>query len=160
MNKHFRILVGFMAVGLTFLFLSCATFSLDSMEELNENDFFNNVQIKQQEAVTEQAFENIIAIYEMYIEKFTENTTRPDRIMEARYEIGYVNHYLKRYDDAEKIFRSIIAEYETGDVKYAPQWIMVLSKQLKEDIQTIRKERILAESEKQEKREALRNKSN
>ena len=136
-------------VGIIFQ-LSCTTFSIRDYTELDENDLFNKAQLLQQSAITKSKYEQTIELYELYIEKFSE---RPDRILESKYEIGYINFYLKQYDMAEEIFIFIIKQYEDGDAaKQAPQWILVLSKKLKNNIKALRTAKILEESEKLEKK--------
>ena len=73
--------------------------------------------------------------------------------MEARYEISYINYYLKNYDSAQNDFRSIINEYENGGSSYTMQWIYVLCVKLRDEITNIKKAEILKKEQKELKRQ-------
>lgn len=140
------------------VFASCTSFSVDSYNDLSENELFIVVQQKRLRAITDRNYEETIELYRYYIDKFN-STESLYRVMEARYEIGYCLLYLERHEEAEKQFRDIISDYENNDdiKKNTPQWIPVLSKQLKDKILKARTEKILEESEKLKKREERRN---
>lgn len=133
-----------------FLFVfSCSTFSASNFDGLSENDVFNKIQLSQQKASTKTQYNDIIASYQYYISNFD---SRLDRVMEARYEIAYINYYLKNYDAADADFRSIISEYENGGSSYTMQWIYVLSVKLRDEITKIKTEKILAAEKKSAKK--------
>lgn len=138
-------LVLFVFVGLS----SCTTLSMETFAKLSENDLFNTAQLYQQDAISDNQRLEAMRIYQYYIDKFD---THPYRVMESRYEIGFINFYLENYDEAEKIFRDLIQEYNEGGNKYTPQWIFILSTKLKDEIVQARKEKILKESEKAKKK--------
>lgn len=148
----FRRLVSFFPVASLFLLLltlsACTSFSTDDLQSLSENDLFNKAQRTQQSAVTKTEYKNTIQMYQYYIDRFNQ---RPDRVMEARYEIGYIHYFLGQYEAAEALFRTLIHEYDTGADAYTPQWIYVLSNQLKDKIVKLRSDRIVAESKKKSK---------
>lgn len=144
------------ALAVFFTLSGCTTFSQKEFEGLEENQLFNKIQIMQQNAISQKQYKKIIACYEYYI---ATHEQKLDRIMEARYEIGYINYYLKNYDAAQKEFRSIIHDYENGGSSYTMEWIYVLSIKLRDQITAIKKEEILKEELKAQKKEARKQKA-
>lgn len=126
----------------------CVTLKPEDYQNYDENKLFNTIQLKQQACVTKKEYNNVITLYQYYIEKFPE---KKDRVMESRYEIGYINYFLKNYDAAETIFRSIIADFEGGADQYALKWIEVLSIKLRDEITAIKTQKILEADAKQKK---------
>ncbi len=143
MNSFYKLTLIAISVIL-FLFTSCASFSIEELKELTEDELFTRAQLSQQQAISETDYKNTIATYEYYTQTFTD---RPDRSMEARYEIAYIHYYLEEYDIAEQIFRALIHEYENGANEYTPQWIFVLATKLKDKIVKMRTEEILEASQ-------------
>lgn len=122
------------------LLMSCLSVNLKDYDHYEENALFNEIQKKQQACTGEKAYKNVISLYQYYIDRFPE---RKDRVMEARYEIGYIHYFLKNYDEAEAVFRSIIVDFEQGAEQYAMQWIRVLSVKLRDEIVAIKTKKIL-----------------
>lgn len=145
--KYYHSLILFM---LLFSLGGCSTFSQKEFEGLDENQLFNKIQIMQQNAISPKQYKKIIACYQYYI---TTHEERRDRVMEARYEIAYINYYLKNYDSAQNDFRSIINEYENGGSSYTMQWIYVLCVKLRDEITNIKKAEILKKEQKELKRQ-------
>ena len=102
----------------------------DSIDEnLSINEYFQ----KAQEAVVQwNDYDTALLYYKTFEERFPEEYAR---IVEADYEIAFIYYKKEQYDQAEALFKDIIARYDTPLAETFYLWPKVLSEKILEKIQ-------------------------
>ncbi|MBN2509326.1 MAG: hypothetical protein JXB03_03580 [Spirochaetales bacterium] len=106
------------------LLSGCTTVPKSIDENLSINEYFQ----KAQEAVVQRNdYDTALLYYQTFKERFPEEK---GRIVEADYEIAFIYYKKEQFDQAETLFRDIIARYELPEAQDYYQWPKVLSEKL------------------------------
>ena len=122
-----RILLFMMLIVL--LLASCQTLRKDlENPDLTPEEFFQ----KAQEAVIDwNRYKLAIQFYEEFMRRYPDMKSK---IIEAEYEIAFINFKQRKFDEAEARFTQIIDKYNTDDAVYYPEWPAVMANKVLENI--------------------------
>lgn len=89
------------------------------------------LQTAQEQVIRHNDYETALFYYEAFIERFP---SIPNKIIEAKYEIGFIKYRQKKYDEAKVQFTQIIEAYSGSEAQSFPSWPYILATKLLETI--------------------------
>ena len=123
----------FLILLLLFLMSGCMSVPKEIPEDLQPEEFFKNAQ----SAVVDWGNYNAaLFYYEEFISRFPD---MKGKVIEAEYEIAFINYKKKDYFESERLFKELLAKYETEDALYYPYWPKILSEKILDKVIELKK---------------------
>ncbi len=110
-----------------FIISSCTTTALVIDENLGSAELFQ----KAQKASNDKQYDTAIKYYEVFINKHSDDT---QRLVEAEYEIAFINFKQGNLSKAKELFTALLDRYSGEGIQVLPAWPMILSKKLLKEI--------------------------
>lgn len=96
--------------------------------DLSQMEMFQRAQ----EAVDQERYETALAYYREFRIRFADD---PGALIEADYEIAFINYKMGNYERSRELFNEILATYEESEPGALPQWPLVLAQKLIETVE-------------------------
>lgn len=113
---------------LTILIISsCVTTELVIDDSLSPAELFQLAQ----KASSNKKYDNAVKYYEVFIDKYSDDT---QRLVEAEYEIAFINFKQGNLAKSKKLFTALLDRYSAEGTQVLPAWPMILSKKLIKEI--------------------------
>ena len=113
---------------LTILIISsCVTTELVIDDSLSPAELFQMAQ----KASSNKKYDNAVKYYEVFIDKYSDDT---QRLVEAEYEIAFINFKQGNLAKSKELFTALLDRYSAEGTQVLPAWPMILSKKLIKEI--------------------------
>lgn len=117
---------------ISLLLITASCMSVPDPEEipgdLHPRQYF---QFAQNAVVDRSNYRAALVYYETFIERHPDLR---DKVVEAEYEIAFIHYKREDYFKSEKLFKELLAKYETDDAIYYPYWPKILSEKILDKI--------------------------
>ncbi len=114
---------------LTILIISsCVTTELVIDDSLSPAELFQLAQ----KASSNKKYDNAVKYYEVFIDKYSDDT---QRLVEAEYEIAFINFKEGNLKKSKELFTALLDRYSAEGTQVLPAWPMILSKKLIKEIE-------------------------